>query len=404
MSARSQIVLATLLFGALLWVAYASVNVVFKEQIIVAKERDFRVMQTMLTARIHDSRKAYDDVSALNALINQNFEEIMAELTARNHRMEAVVGLKRSLDAQVEGLAEGLSAAGGPNGQRLNNANRVMVDAIGRDATPRQSRMPKLRRATYDEALKESALVTGGREDSLSRMRRAAAALEAQQIALLAAVQEDTQRKIAELSAIIDTTGISSSSLVARSKIDNPRQFGQGGPFIDAFAVDDAESTFFQQAEHAALYLDDLVEVGRALQSVPLSTPVSARHRFTSGFGFRRDPMNGRVSRHFGVDFAGPWASDILSTAEGTISYAGYRSGYGRCVEVDHGNGFMTRYAHLHKISVKKGDKVALRGKIGELGSSGRSTGPHLHYEVHYNGAARDPMRFIGAGRYVFES
>ena len=124
----------------------------------------------------------------------------------------------------------------------------------------------------------------------------------------------------------------------------------------------------------------------------------------TSRFGFRRDPFHGRLAQHNGLDFHAAWASPVTATARGVIKFAGTRGGYGRVVEIDHGNGFVTRYAHLRRLSVKKGQKVKLHDKVGELGSSGRSTGPHIHYEILYNGKAQNPERFIEAGRYVFES
>ena len=93
----------------------------------------------------------------------------------------------------------------------------------------------------------------------------------------------------------------------------------------------------------------------------------------------------------------------IYAPAPGTVRVAGWRAKYGRFIEIDHGSGVRTRYGHLHKILVKRGQQVAFRDKIGLLGNSGRSTGPHLHYETVFNGKAVDPMKFLKAGRYVFQ-
>jgi len=178
----------------------------------------------------------------------------------------------------------------------------------------------------------------------------------------------------------------------------------QGGPFIDIAAGGEAAAIFYEHANRAAAAVDDLAAIYKALQNVPLSSPLVVGRRFTSGFGIRRDPINGKYSRHNGIDFAAPWASPVTATADGVIHFAGTRSGFGRVVEINHGNGFITRYAHLNRISVKSGQKVSLHDKVGELGSSGRSTGPHVHYEVLYKGKPLNPRRFIEAGRYVFES
>ena len=112
----------------------------------------------------------------------------------------------------------------------------------------------------------------------------------------------------------------------------------------------------------------------------------------------RLDPFTGRPALHTGLDFAGPVMTPIRSTAPGIVSFTGVRNGYGQTVEIDHGHGLKTRYAHLAAISVSIGDQVALGLRISALGSTGRSTGPHLHYEVWVNGRAINPQRFLEAG------
>jgi murein DD-endopeptidase MepM/ murein hydrolase activator NlpD len=115
----------------------------------------------------------------------------------------------------------------------------------------------------------------------------------------------------------------------------------------------------------------------------------------------RFDPFTGRPAFHSGLDFVSGFGSPILSTAPGVVSYAGLRSGYGKTVEVDHGRGFKTRYAHLSAISVTPGQRIAVGQRVGALGNTGRSTGPHLHYEIWLNGRAVNPHRFIRAGEHV---
>ena len=106
---------------------------------------------------------------------------------------------------------------------------------------------------------------------------------------------------------------------------------------------------------------------------------------------------------HYGLDFAGPFKTIVRATAAGVITYAGRKGPYGRFVEINHGLGVKTRYAHLHKILVKKGEKVNFRQKIGMMGSTGRSTGSHVHYEVLFKGRSQDPDKFLKAGKYVFK-
>ncbi|MEJ2670037.1 MAG: M23 family metallopeptidase [Gammaproteobacteria bacterium] len=119
----------------------------------------------------------------------------------------------------------------------------------------------------------------------------------------------------------------------------------------------------------------------------------------SSRFGRRTDPFNGRIAMHHGVDFAGKEGSDIIAVAAGVVTYAGTRSGYGNLVEISHGNGYFTRYGHLRSFSVSVGDIVKSGEVLGAMGSTGRSTGPHVHFEVLKGGKHLDPSRFIARKR-----
>jgi murein DD-endopeptidase MepM/ murein hydrolase activator NlpD len=133
-----------------------------------------------------------------------------------------------------------------------------------------------------------------------------------------------------------------------------------------------------------------------AAEKAPFSIPVKSNFRYTSGFG----PRWGRL--HAGTDFAGPIGTPIYSTADGVISHAGWSSGYGRLIKIRHDFGIETRYAHLNTMDVRVGQRVSRGERIGAMGNSGRSTGPHLHYEVRVNGNPVNPMTYIRAGQDVF--
>jgi len=405
MSSQTQIALAVIIGAALLWIAYASVNVVFKEQIIVAKEADFTVMQTNLTKRLHDSQKAYDDVNWLNRTLARGFDETMEDVWSRHNVLKNMVERKAAIDNSLAVQAEGLSAAGGPNGQKILNANRVMIDVAPAEPTPRQSRLTVLRKDAAAEAKRRSAMrgEDGLAKEAIEAMEKSAAELYTEQMLLLASLEERSNKQIAELREVIESTGVSQHALVTPAKISNTT-LAQGGPFIEAGIVEGENSKFFRHANRAAALLDELSAVEKVVNHLPLSSPLTVSRKFTSGFGVRRDPINGRHANHFGIDFAAPWASPVTATGAGVVKFAGRRPGYGRTVEVDHGNGFITRYAHMSRIAVKKGQQVQLHDKVGELGSSGRSTGPHVHYEVIFKRRQLNPRRFIEAGRYVFES
>jgi murein DD-endopeptidase MepM/ murein hydrolase activator NlpD len=136
--------------------------------------------------------------------------------------------------------------------------------------------------------------------------------------------------------------------------------------------------------------------LANAAEGMPFRRPTQART--TSGFGVRFDPFNGRPALHQGQDFAAPLNTPIYAPAPGIVSFVGVRSGYGNTVEIDHGRGFKTRYAHLNGTAVQAGQRIKLGQPVGAMGTTGRSTGVHLHYEIWMNGRPQNPARFMRAG------
>ncbi|KPQ07213.1 MAG: Peptidase, M23/M37 family [Rhodobacteraceae bacterium HLUCCA12] len=139
-----------------------------------------------------------------------------------------------------------------------------------------------------------------------------------------------------------------------------------------------------------------------AAERTPFALPVRAAVRQTSGFGMRRHPITGRNAMHEGIDWAGPQGTAIHATGEGTVTHAGWRGGYGNMVIVRHEFGIETYYAHLHTINVSEGQRVSRGDRIGGMGTTGRSTGVHLHYEIRANGRPINPMTYIRAAQNVF--
>ena len=160
------------------------------------------------------------------------------------------------------------------------------------------------------------------------------------------------------------------------------------------------DAGFARRVQNAASDLFDLRDLTDETNRLPLAHPVDIMVQ-SSGFGLRRDPINALVHFHAGLDFPGPVMSTIRATAPGVVVFTGPRGGYGETIEVDHGGGFWTRYAHLIQIGVAVGQRVARGDRIGGMGSTGHSTGNHLHYEVWQNGRAQDPTRFLRAGEFV---
>jgi murein DD-endopeptidase MepM/ murein hydrolase activator NlpD len=164
-------------------------------------------------------------------------------------------------------------------------------------------------------------------------------------------------------------------------------------------AILDVDEPFAERIQHAAASLTEAKALGLAAASLPLGRPTATVR--SSGFGVRSDPFTGRPAFHSGQDFAGSFLTPVAVTAPGVVAFTGMRSGYGATVEVDHGRGFKTRYAHLDSIAVRPGQRVVLGQRLGAMGSTGRSTGVHLHYEVWVNGRAQNPDRFLKAGDHV---
>jgi murein DD-endopeptidase MepM/ murein hydrolase activator NlpD len=170
-----------------------------------------------------------------------------------------------------------------------------------------------------------------------------------------------------------------------------------GGPFIPVKLSGDS-SAFDRQLYRINVTRSQMDRLTRTLALVPYRKPVIGEVEFTSGFGVRSDPFLGRPAMHTGLDFRAQTGDPVRATANGKVINSGWSGGYGRMVEIDHGNGLSTRYGHLSQIDVKVGDVVKIGQVIGEVGSTGRSTGPHLHYETRIDGEAVDPQKFLRAG------
>lgn len=175
-----------------------------------------------------------------------------------------------------------------------------------------------------------------------------------------------------------------------------------GGPYIsltgrDTPSIVALDPKFAARVRDVAQRLEEIEILTSRVETLPLATPV-ANARLTSRFGVRIDPFRNTPAFHSGQDFAGAHNSPIAATAPGVVAFAGVRSGYGNMVEVDHGGGFRTRYAHLARVGVRPGQRVELGQTLGGMGSTGRSTGTHLHYEVWVNGRAQNPARYLSAG------
>ena len=269
-----------------------------------------------------------------------------------------------------------------PSSTTQYSSNKVLMAPTVRDAAPRTSRT---------NIVKTASLNTGMEFD------RSLNNLDDTQNAILVSAERDTLNRIERGRAIIKATDLSVDTVLS----ENP--FGKGGPFIDLGDNPNlnAEGDFGSRVESIKARVAEAEALDEALTSMPLGHPVGAETYRTSSYGLRKDPFTKRPTFHGGIDFGGQRNTAIVAAADGKVVSAGRNGTLGKYVKIDHGHGFVTRYGHMHKLNVKRGQIVKKGDKIGGMGSTGRSTATHLHYEVHFQGRSYDPGKFLKAGHYV---
>ena len=234
-------------------------------------------------------------------------------------------------------------------------------------------------------------------EEKVAQLEAAISSLQSFEMDILTKVENISNK---EMDKIKDSLITVNKELKKRGKYFNPlansKKDNKGGLFVPDHLNSSLAPELQTQARKAYGSLGDNAYYKDVLKKVPLGKPVWT-YWVTSPFGRRADPFNAKSAVHKGVDLAASRGNKIKTMAEGKVIRAGVMNGYGKVVEIDHGNGFKTKYAHMNAIYVKEGDKVSKEQAIGEVGSTGRSTGPHLHYEVIYEGVNVDPMVFIKA-------
>jgi murein DD-endopeptidase MepM/ murein hydrolase activator NlpD len=229
-----------------------------------------------------------------------------------------------------------------------------------------------------------------GVKRSLLRLQASLDRVEARQTATLNTLEERFDSKAKRMRGVLadlDLDGKKAAAMPAAT----------GGPFVPLRLRRDA-GTFERQLYRVNVARSNLDRLARMLSVVPVRKPISGEIDLSSGFGVRSDPFLGRPAMHTGLDFRSSNGDPVRATATGTVGTAGRNGGYGKMVEIDHGNGLATRYGHLSEIEVKVGQHVKIGQVIGRVGSTGRSTGPHLHYETRIDGEAVDPQKFLRAG------
>lgn len=374
LSTRTQVIAATVSAIALGWTAYASATVILSGHVLSAHSAESGYKIRRYERWLAEARAKEASALAMLQSKTSEFDRQASEFEQRHETLKELLVL--ATGTSIPGV--GVRVAEG------ENSDAVMVAALPEDNAPRVSRV----------ALRQSdqSPIGSGR----------LASLMTEQETILNAAEEAAQTRIENLRAVIRMTGLDDDTVVDAGNV------ARGGPFIPlaqhasfqrAFQMEDA---FPRRVARVAARVAEAETLERAIDAVPLGMPVDdERAYFTSGFGVRNDPFHGRRSMHLGIDFAAYRLAPIVATAPGRVSFAGWRNGFGKTVEIDHGHGLKTRFAHLDKMYVQRGEQVGIGERIGGMGSTGRSTGVHLHYEVMFNSKRIDPAHFLKAGKYV---
>lgn len=385
---RAQLLTLAGILAFVGWSAYASVTYLFSGTIVAAKDREIgavRIANVALRDEIRRSEERFTVVAsrleAKHAYLLGLMERTVGKAAPAPAKSPRAANdqsdrLTASRDAVTRQLAE-LDEAQKPNAGRTAPAGGIDDALLDRSRAQAESSRLKARLSTIEDRLGE---IYVAQQTAMTQLARRALS------------------NLDEVRDMIAGLGLDAGRVLGRAAA-RP-QTGVGGPFVPASPGDSSPAA--QVGLGAA---DRAVErwegVQRALRSLPLGAPVE-HIGMASGYGRRIDPFNGLAAFHSGIDLSGAMGMPIHATAPGRVTYAGTNGNYGRMVEIDHGQGLVTRYAHLSRFLVRPGERVHYGQNIGLMGSSGRSTGVHVHYEILVDGKPRDPMKFIQAGSYVF--
>jgi len=316
----------------------------------------------------------------------------LAVMAWNQYRAQADLAFFKEEKARVAKAGERLEAYGGD------------LDKVVEDLKQRQDFLDEMARMLPEDMVKEGAksgTITDSSTEAAKTVDKVSALIpEARGLAVMEARQ---LAFVERLTSFADARARRAEAAMRKLDLDpqflsRNAQAAMGGPFEALAAADGIDPRF----ERLGLSLARMTVLERALDGIPQVVPASIQS-ITSGFGYRRDPINGRGAMHAGIDFKGPIGSPIYAAADGRVTFAGQKSGYGNAIEITHANGLLTRYAHLSRIGVRVGQQVAAGTTIGGLGSTGRSTGPHLHFEVRINDRAVNPRPFLEAAPDVLK-
>lgn len=411
---RVQLSVTLAALGLVIWAAAFTIRSYWSDTEIAYRDQAMIEVKEGFENRIRKLQDRYARLEAELEDSERRFDQVMQQLSGQHGKLERTAGVELALEGRLEASRRRLTEVTEQRDDALGKLEEIRFRSLELERRLADAlRMAEQRRANLEDFV--GTLETTAQERDEARLNAETYASDVARLSdnieeirrhqsrVMAQLEEATRASIVELERILKRTGVDIDTLV--DEIEETYS-GQGGPFTPIlFKAPDAAADFPINEASAAAALSKLQRINAlkiAIEKLPLSKPLKATYRFTSGFGPRRHPVTGKWAQHNGIDLAAPGGTAVYSPVDGVVSFAGRSRGYGNVIKIRHDLGFETVYAHLRAINVEKGARVALGSRIGEVGSTGRSTGNHLHYEVRRNGKWLNPRKFIEAGRYVF--
>lgn len=366
-------------------------------------------MATTAQAERREIETYYQDrIDRLKAEIHRLSSRQAVDRESLEHQVTALLRRQQDLSKRHEIVAD-LMARAEENGISISSHSPVPVAKPSRKGNTLAAIDEEDLSAIGGEAqpVTDPVKALGLRDSEASVLEKTAIkpTIDPEEHAALETVDHDLEVMNEESSAVLDTLAVATENQIAtilnatqtlgvtlmKPKGDDADS-ALGGPFVPVTG-----GTFFDRVTRTEKVLNALHRVKNRTRLLPIARPMR-NATISSHFGPRMDPFLNRLAMHTGMDFKAPYGARVFAAAPGTVMHAGRKGGYGNLVEIRHANGFTTRYAHLSKVQVAEGQHVVTGDIIGNVGSTGRSTGPHLHYEIRQSNEAIDPAAFVAAG------
>jgi len=376
------------------WTIITATYFAFRDDVLTRLITRQAEMQFAYEDRIAEMRAQVDRVTSRQLLDQEQFEQKLDHILRRQAALESraavlggiadrtITGSIRS-HPRVPAITNQPAPTARPKPSPISDTIRFLAP-VAREARLESRPLP------VPAERVAASIKAGGIEGALARLQTSLDRVDAAQAAALTALEEHYDLRARRMRGVLADLGVH----VGKPTLTGPR--GVGGPFVSVKAG--TASPFERQVYRISLARSQIEQLTQTLTTVPLRRPLSGDIESSSGYGVRVDPFLGVPAMHTGQDFRASTGDRALATASGVVVTAGWSGGYGKIVEIRHSSGFSTRYGHLSEILVTVGQKVHIGQTIGRVGSTGRSTGPHLHYETRVDGEAVDPQKFLRAG------